>query len=270
MSYNTSIGSLIDEVVYERLIEFMADVDISRKIFNVEFRDSGDSVKIVKEGQWPDAVEIQQGAEVPIVQPAYTETTEIYKKIGYRVQITHEMITDQRWDMIRRATRKAGHQLGLKMSIDVLREAWGDAGKQTHAVSGHWGGYEADSIGDIADSIGLLHTKNYYPDLLVIHPKQYAQLAAMDEFIHKEKGGDIKRYEVGSIMGLDIISTPMMSENNFLMIDQANAGTLFIREDLRQAEYKDVTRDVEGQVYFIRYREATIAPSAIVFGSGWN
>lgn len=270
MSYNTSLGMLIDEVVYEQLIEFMANVDVSRRIFPVEFRNEGDSIKIVKEGTWPDAVEVQQTAEVPIVQPDYTEWTEIYKKIGYRVQITHEMITDQRWDHVRRAARMAGQQLGLKMSIDVLREAWGTAGIQTHAVSGHWGGANADEIGDIADSIGLLTTKNYYPDILVIHPKQYAQLAAMDEFIHKEKGGDIARYEVGSIMGLEVITTPMMSENNFLMLDRENAGALFIREDLRSADYKDVPRDVEGQVFFIRYREAVIAASAIVFGSGWN
>lgn len=260
---------LIDDVVYEQIIEYMADVDISRRIFPTDFRNEGDSIKIVKEGTWPDALEVAEGAEVPIYQPDYVEITEIYKKIGYRTQITHEMITDERWDMVQRAARKAGQQLGLKMSIDVLREAWGDAGVQTYTVSGRWGGANADEIGDLASCIGKLTNKNYGYDIVVVNPLNYAQLAAMDEFIHKEKGGDIKKYDVGSIMGLDVIVTPMISENNFLMIDRENAGRLFIREDLRRATYNEVTRDVEGQVFFLRYREAVIAPSAIVFATGY-
>ncbi len=269
MAYTTSLGLLIDEVVFEQIIEFMANADVSRRIFPVDFRNEGDAIKIVKEGTWPDALEIGEGAEVPIYQPDYTEITKIYKKIGYRTQITHEMITDQRWDMVKRGARKAGHQLALKASIDVLREAWGDAGVQTYTVSGRWGGVNADEIGDIANCIGKLTNKNYDFNLLVVNPLDYAHLAAMDEFIHKDKGGDIKRYEVGSIMGLDVIITPMISENNFLMLDTENAGRMFIREDLRRAKYSEVTRDLEGQVVFLRYREATIAPSAIVFATGY-
>jgi len=140
---------------------------------------------------------------------------------------------------------------------------------QTYTVSGRWGGANADEIGDLATCIGKLTNKNYGWDIVVVNPLNYAQLAAMDEFIHKEKGGDIKKYEVGSIMGLDVIVTPMMSEHNFLMIDRENAGRLFIREDLRKATYNEVTRDVEGQVFFLRYREAVIAPSAIVFATGY-
>jgi hypothetical protein len=269
MSYTTALGMLIDEVVYEQIIEFMENADVSRRIYPVDFRNEGDAIKIVKEGEWPDALEVAQGAEVPIYQPDYIEFTELYKKIGYRTQITHEMITDQRWDMVQRAARKAGQQLALKVSIDVLREAWGSAGIQTFTVSGRWGGANADEIGDIADCIGKLTNRNYGYDLLVVNPLDYAHLAAMDEFIHKEKGGDIKKYEVGSIMGLDVIVTPMISENNFLMLDTENAGRLFVREDLRRARYSEVTRDVEGQVFFLRYREATIAPSAIVFATGY-
>jgi len=269
MSYTTALQMLIDEVVYDKIIEYMANVDISRRVYPVEIRNSGDALKITKEGTWPDAEEIAQGAEVPIFQPDYSEVTEIYKKVGYRTQITHEMITDERWDMVARAARKAGQQLGLKMSIDVLREAWGSPGIQTYTVSGRWGGANADEVGDIANCIGLLTNKNYSYDLMIVNPLDYAHLAAMDEFIHKEKGGDIKRYEVGSIMNLDVIVTPMMSENNFLVLDTEEAGRLFIREDLRRARYEEVTRDVEGQVFFIRYREATISPSAIVFATGY-
>lgn len=268
MTITNAEKSLIDEVVYEQIIEYMEDVDISRVIFPVEFRNEGDSVKIVKESDWPDAVEVAQGAEVAISQPDYREFTETYKKIGYRTQITHEMITDSRWDLVRRAARKAGQQLGLKMSIDVLREAWTDAGV-TYTVSGRWGGPNADEISDIANVIGLIKTHNYQPDLLVVHTKDYAHLASLDEFIHKEKGGDIKSYDVGSIMNLNVIATNQISENNFLMLDREDAGVLFIREDLRTAPYSEVTRDVEGQVFWIRYREAVIAPSAICFATGY-
>ena len=65
MVYQTSLGMLIDEVVYVQIIEFMENTDISRQIFTVVPRDSGDSIKIVKEGEWPDALEVAEGAEVP-------------------------------------------------------------------------------------------------------------------------------------------------------------------------------------------------------------
>jgi len=269
MTFTTAENSLIAEVVYEQIIEFMDDVDVSRRIFPVDFRDEGDAIKLVKEGTWDDAVEVAQGAEVTILQPDYKEWTELYKKVGYRTQITHEMITDSRWDLVRRAARKAGMKIGLKLSIDVLREAWGTAGVHTYTVSGRWGGANADEIGDISNAIGLLHSKNYGADLMVVHPKDYARLAAMDEFIHKDKGGDIKRFDVGSILGIDLITTNQMTENNFLMLDTNHAGILFIREDLRQETYTDVPRDVEGQVFWIRYREATIEPSAIVYATGF-
>lgn len=269
MTFTTAEQSLINEVVYEQLIEYMEDVDVSRRIFPVEFRNEGDSINIVKEGRWDEAVEVAQGAEVTILQPDYVEWSEPYKKVGYRTQITHEMITDSRWDLVRRSAQKAGVKIGLKMSIDVLREAWGTAGVQQYTVSGRWGGANADEIGDISNSIGLLMTKNYMGNLMVVHPKDYARLAAMDEFIHKEKGGDIARFEVGAILGIDLITTNQMSENNFLMLDTENAGVLFIREDLRRESYADVPRDVEGQVFWIRYREATVSPSAIVFATGY-
>lgn len=270
MTFTTAEHSLIDEVVYDQIIEYMEDVDVSRRIFPVDFRDEGDSIKLVKESQWDDAVEVAEGAEVTILQPDYKEWTETYKKVGYRTQITHEMITDSRWDLVRRAARKAGQKIGLKLSIDVLREAWGTAGVQSYTVSGRWGNANADEIGDISNCIGKLHNKNYGADLMVVHSKDYARLAAMDEFIHKEKGGDIKRFEVGSILGLDLIATNQMSENNFLMLDTNHAGILFIREDLRRESYTDVPRDVEGQVFWIRYREATIEPSAIVYATGYT
>jgi len=269
MTFTNAEKSLIDEVVYDQILEFMEDVDVSRRIFPVEYRNEGDSIKLVKESQWDDAVEVAQGAEVNILQPDYIEWTETYKKVGYRTQITHEMITDSRWDLVRRAARKAGQKIGLKLSIDVLREAWGTAGVQTYSVSGRWGGANADEIGDLSNCIGLLHNKNYGANLVVVHSKDYARLSAMDEFIHKEKGGDIKRFDVGSILGLDLIQTNQISENNFLMLDTDNAGILFIREDLRRESYTDVPRDVEGQVFWIRYREATIEPSAIVYATGY-
>jgi len=268
MTYTTAEKSLIDIVVYEQIIEFMADADVSREIFPVEQRNAGDSIKIVKESSWSAAEVVAEGAEVSIQKPDYTESTETYKKIGYRTQITHEMLTDARWDLVRRAARKAGQQLALKMSIDVLREAWNGAGIH-YSVSGRWGGANADEISDIANCIGLVMTKNYRPDLLVVHPKDYAHLKSLDEFIHQNLGGNIHNYDVGSIMNLRVLTTPMISENNFLMLDRANAGVLFIREDLRQAPYTEVTRDVEGQVFFIRYREATVAPSAICYATGY-
>lgn len=269
MTFTTAEQALIAEVVYEQILEYKEDVDVSRRIFPVEYRDEGDSIKLVKEAQWDDAVEVPEGSEIEIIKPDYKEWTESYKKVGYRTQITHEMITDARWDLVRRAARKAGQKIGLKMSIDVLREAWGTAGVHQYTVSGRWGGANADEIGDISNSIGLLMSKNYMGDLMVVHPKDYARLAAMDEFIHKEKGGDIKKFEVGTILNVDVITTNQMSENNFLMLDSQSAGILFIREDLRQETYTDVPRDVEGQVFWIRYREATIEPSAIVYATGY-
>ena len=270
MTLTTAEASLINEVVRDQIVEYMMAVDVSRVIFPVVAKNEGDSVKIVKEGAWEDAQEVAEGAEVPIYQPDYKEWTETYKKIGYRTQITHEMVTDARWDLVARAARKAGQMLGLKMSIDVLREAWGTAGIQKFTVSGRWGNANADEIGDLATCMGKVVSKNYNPDLIVVHPADWAHLATLDEFVSREKGGvGLAGFYRGDILGLRVITTTQMSENNFLMLDTANAGELYLREDLRQADYEAITRDVTGQVFFLRYREATISPSAICFGTGY-
>jgi|GEM_PF-4693480 len=272
MTYTTAEQSLIAEVLYEQILEYMEDIDVSRRIFPVDVRDSGDSVKITKEGQWASAAIVAEGAEVPIYQPNYTQTTETYRKAGYRVELTHEMITDANWDLLRRAARKAGQKMGLKVSIDVLREAWGTAGVQTFTVSGRWGGANADEIGDITTCMGKVAQKNYFPDLLVVNPGDYAHLAGLDAFIDKSQapnGKDIRKYEIGTLLGMDVISTNQMSENNFLMLDSEEAGKLFIREDLRYVPYEEPTRDVQGILLFMRYREATLAPSAILFATGF-
>jgi hypothetical protein len=52
-------------------------------------------------------------------------------------------------------------------------------------------------------------------------------------------------------------------------MDTEEAGVLFIREDLRRAPYTDVPRDVEGQVFFMRYTQGVVAPSAICYATGY-
>jgi|SaaInl7_200m_RNA_FD_contig_21_2659492_length_1649_multi_33_in_0_out_0_1 HK97 family phage major capsid protein len=269
MSYTTQNQTLINEVIWEKMIEYMENEDISRRVFPVEFRNEGDSIKIVTEGQWDDAAEVSEGSEVPIYEPDYTSVTKTYKKIGYRVQITHEMLTDARFDMIRRGVRKAAQKISQKVSIDVLREAWNGAGL-TYTVSGRWGGAYADEITDIATVEGKIRNKNYSPDTIYINPLDYAKLVPLRIFTEKDKGGDVSKYEIGKkILDLEIIVTPWISENNFLVLDTPEAGVLFIREDLRRAPYKDVPRDVEGQVFFMRYTQGVVAPSAICYATGY-
>jgi len=118
----TDEAALIAEVVHDEIIEFMEEVDVSREIFPIVNKDEGDSVKIVREGTWPDAQVVAEGAEVPAYRPAYTEVTETYRKVAYRVQITHEMVTDARWDLLARGTRKAAQMLAQKMSIESSKK----------------------------------------------------------------------------------------------------------------------------------------------------
>jgi len=266
MTLTTAEAALIAEVIYDEIVEHKEAEAVGRKIFVPVRRDSGDSVKVIKEGAWPAAVKVAEGAEVPVMQPTYTEETKTYYKIGYRCQITHEMIADARWDLVRRAAIKAGEQIGLKETLDVIEEAKKNAGIHFR-ITGAWGGANADEIGDIADMIGLIRNANYNPDIMVVNPKDYAALAALDEFVHKEKGGDVTKYEVGRILNLDVIATPQISEGHVLVLDYDQAGVLFIREDLRSEKYVEEVRDLEGQVFFERYVPAVLAPSAICFAS---
>jgi len=266
MTLTSAEAALIAEVIYDEIIEKKETEAVGRKIFPVVKMNSGDSVKIVKEGAWPAAVEVAEGAEVPILQPDYTEETKTYKKIGYRVQITHEMVEDARWDLVRRQAHKAGEQIALKETLDIIEEAKANAGIHFR-ITGAWGGANADEIGDIAEMIGKIRAANYVPDILVCNPVDYGKLAGLDEFVHKEKGGDISKYEVGTILGLKVIATPQISEGHVLILDYDQAGALFLREDLRAERYVEEVRDLEGQVFFERYVPAVLAPSAICFAS---
>jgi len=269
MSFTTQNKDLINEVIWEKMIEYKEEVDLSRRIFPVEFRDAGDAIKIVTEGEWGDAQEVSEGTEVPVYEPKYSTTSKTYKKIGYRLQITHEMLQDARFNMIRRGTRKAGLKLAHKVSIDVLREAWNNAGL-TYTVSGRWGGAYANEIDDLAQAAGKVRNALYDPEMVIMNPLDYAHLVPLRLFTEKDKGGNVAKYDVGKqILDLDIIVTPWISENNFLVMDSREAGVLYIREDLRRASYEDVPRDVEGQVFFMRYTQAVVAPSAICYATGY-
>jgi len=266
MTLTSAEAALIAEVIYDEIVETKEAEAVGRQILPVVKMDSGDSVKIVKEGSWPAAVEVGESAEVPILQPDYTETTATYKKIGYRTQITHEMVADSRWDLVRRQARKAGEQIALKETLDIIEELKANKGI-TFQITGAWGGANADEIGDISEMIGKVRAANYLPDILVCNPLDYGKLAGLDEFVHKEKGGDISKYDVGTILGLKVIPTPQISEGHVLILDSDQAGALFLREDLRSEDYVEEVRDLQGQVFFERYVPAVLAPSAICFAS---
>jgi len=260
---------LIDEIVWEKLVEYAEEEDITGKLFPIERRDEGDSIKIVSEGEWPDAVEVPEGAEIPIFQPEYGSKVKTYKKIAQRVQITHEMEKDSRYDLLRRGIRKTAQKLMHKIGIDTLREAWTNAGL-TYTVSGRWGGPNADELNDIAQAAAKVRNANYVPDVIVLNPMDYAHLVPLQIFTEKDKGGDVSRYDIGqTILGMDVVVTPWISENNFLVMDREQAGVLYIREPLSRESYVDSTRMVRGFVAFTRYVPATIAPSAICYATGY-
>jgi HK97 family phage major capsid protein len=266
MTLTTAEAALIAEVVHETIVDFKEARAVGRQLMPVSRKNTGDSVKVVKEGAWPAAEIIPEGAEIPILQPTYSEEAHPYDKIAYRTQITREMIDDARWDMVKRNAIKAGEQIAKKETFEVVKQLRENKGI-TFKITGAWGGADADEIGDISTMIGELRNVNYIPDILGVNPKDYAHLAGLDEFIHAEKGGNISVYEVGSILELKVIATPEISDGKVLMIDYDQAGILYERQELRQEGYSFTPRLVEGQVYYERIKPAVLAPSAIIYAS---
>jgi len=270
MTLTTDEAALIAEIIYDEIIEYKEAVAVGRDMYVIVNKNDGDSVKVVTEGAWPAAVEVAEGAEVPIMQPTWTPRVKTYKKYAYRTQITHEMVTDARWDMVQRQARKAGQQLGLKESLAIIEDAKSDAGN-TFTVSGRWGGATADEVGDLLNCMGKIQGANYDPDILVVHAADWAHIAGLDEFVHREKGGvGLANFYKGDILGMRVLVTTQMSENDFLMLDKDQAGTLFLREDLRTEDYVKEERDLQGQVFFLREIPAVLAPSAICYASGFS
>ena len=269
MVLTTAEAALIAEVIHDEIIEFKEPEAVGRRMFPVVARNEGDSIKIVKEGAWPRAQKVAEGAEAPLFQPSYTPTTKSYDKLAYRVGITHEMITDARWDLVKRSAQKAGMKIGLEETLDIINLAKSEAGI-AFTVSGRWGGANADELGDISTCIGKLNGANYGATTLVVHPADYAHLAALDEFVHREKGGvGADKFYKGDVLGLEVLSTTQMSENNFLILDRNQAGVDYVREELRQEEQVVVERDLYDMVFYLRYKPAVLAPSAIVAATGY-
>jgi hypothetical protein len=115
-------------------------------------------------------------------------------------------------------------------------------------------GTELD-IPDITGSIYHIEDHNYFPNVLVINPKQKAELNEIDTFVEADKVGSRIAFEkgfAGRIYGLDTIVTTAVAADTAYMLDTREAGMLVVRRPLTVKPFEIPERDSVGAAITFR------------------
>ncbi|RLI54726.1 MAG: phage major capsid protein [Candidatus Thorarchaeota archaeon] len=274
---------LIPEVINENILTVAEEARIARNLCQYVRIDT-DSITWLKERGF-DAVQVEEGSEIPSRQGTYEKYTLVVGKIAARPYITNEMIEDSRWDVIRRNLDMATLAMAVledRITINALIQGVPNGTTMSNGVGGI--GEVIDNhyiqMGDdapnatlswksIALGIALLRMENYSPDTLLIHPYQMVDLLTGEgDFIGANERAYMTLPEhirnsmlngvVGSIGGMNVLVSANMTPGKALMIDSKQYGVFVERRPLTIDNTPDPLRDSQSMILTERFTAAAI------------
>jgi len=232
---------------------------IGRELVQVMAKDAP-SIKIPR-AKLSKAYEVAEGAEIPIGTEDYDSVTLTPKKYGVRPLISREMVEDAEWDVIQYQLAEAGRAMADIETEKIITQMINDAGNSVAAATSGTLAYA-----DVADIIKEMMTDNYSPDVMAIHPTEFADLLK-DTAIQKamDWGGPAvaPTGRIATLLGMRILVSTKVTSGTALVVDSKHAGVLFIRRDITTEEYEDPIKDLAGVAVTARWAYATLRADAI-------
>jgi len=280
---------LIPEVINENILTVAEEARIARTLCQQVMIDT-DSMTWLKERGF-EAVQIEEGSEIPARKGTYEKFTLTVGKTGIRPHITNEMIEDSRWNVIRRnldmatlAMARLEDRITMNAMIQGVPNGSAMAagvGGVGEVISNHYlqmgdaGVDDTLSWKSIALGIALLRMEQKQPDTLLIHPYQMVDLMTGEgDFIGANERAYLTLPEtirssmqngtVGSIGGMRVVVSANMTAGYALMFDSSQYAVFVERRPLAIDNYNDVLRDMQGIVMTQRYTAAAIDRDAAV------
>lgn len=188
-----------------------------------------------------------EGVTIPYDAEAYTKVTVTPAKYGATVMMSSEMKEDANWDLLRRNVRRMGTMAGLKedaLIVAAMADAtYGFAATTNHAFNSS--GTELDIV-DIVTAVKRVKENDYYPNVMLIHPTQEAELNQIDTFVEADKVGSRATFErgfCGRIFGLDVITSSSCTEDKVYVLDSREAGVYVERRPLTMKAFEVPEKD---------------------------
>ena len=271
---------LLPEVINRQIQMYAEPRRVGRELVDV-IRINNDVESFLMEHGF-EATEITELGEIPTAKPRYEKSTMHTKKVGVGLQFSNDMLEDQRWDLVGRATRQAtlamtryedNHIIstlytGVPDGSTIIGEIYKD-----HSIAA-----SADLWEDFVKVFEIGQLEGYPFDSMVMHPFQHAQLLRMEQFRDATTGvfqtfpqrveNQMATGNLGTILGMKIYVSNYAHIGKILFLNKSNYAIFGERRPLRTEQDKDILHQSHLVVMTQRYGTAIVNPNGAAMITG--
>jgi len=277
MTEGMESDTLLQEEVYSTIVEGSIPVQCVRNVFPIIKTDTY-QIRITKEsGNLGKAVDVAEGAAIPIDTETFHTTDLVIKKIGTRPIITNELIEDGLWDMVEFELMRAGQKLEHKLNYDVINEATDKSATGYPAISNVDAGTDF-TLANLLEAIRDILNYDYIPTDMIMTPFAENKLISSNNLLQAHMAGSdaaLRNYDVGKIFGLKLhrlsvdgwtTGTYKWNSGNdtahdvHALVCDPSYCMIGMRRDITVEQYDDPIHDLVGLSATMRYGVKTVQP----------
>jgi len=267
--------TLLQEEVYSTIVEGSKPLQCVRNVFPI-INTNTYQVRITKEsGNLGKAVDVAEGAAIPIDTETFSTVDLVIKKVGTRPVITNEMIEDGLWDMVEFELMRAGQKIEHKLNYDVINEA---TDKTTYAAISNVNAGAAFTLANVLEAIKDILDYDYVPTDMIMTPFAEHNLISSNNLLQAHMAGSdaaLRNYDLGKIFGLNLhrltvdgwtTGTYKWNSGNdtandvHALVCDPSYCFIGMRRDITVEQYDDPIHDLIGIAATMRYGVKTVQP----------
>jgi len=275
MSDGMETDTLLQEEVYNTIVEGSKPVQCVRNVFPIIKTDTY-QIRITKEsGNLGKAVDVAEGAAIPIDTETFSTVDLSIKKIGCRPIITNELIEDGLWDMVEFELMRAGQKLEHKLNYDVINEA---TDKTTYAAITNVDAGANTTPGNVLEAIKDILDYDYIPTDMIMTPFAENKIISSNNLLQAHMAGSdaaLRNYDIGRVFGLKLhrlsvdgwtTGTYKWNSGNdtahdvHALVCDSSYCMIGMRRDITVEQYDDPIHDLVGLSATMRYGVKTVQP----------
>lgn len=283
---------LMPKVIIGAMREVSEPMYIASKFLQKVRLKSGHSMIFPSIGTIARAYDVAEGQEIPeeTMDWQLHESNEVrVGKVGLRLRVTDEMISDSQWDIIAMMVKAAGRALARhkekKIFTAFTKHGHNVIDNKSNIPEMHTTGLDVDgnpnntlAAEDLLDIIIAVMANEYNPTDLIMHPLAWSVFARNELTgglsINNQAGGHYpaKKYPKGGSFklgpesiqgripfGFNVNLSPFMGLNkkektfDITCLDKDNVGVLLQKTDLSVEKFDEPARDIQNMKFVERY-----------------
>jgi len=275
MSEGLESDTLLQEEVYNTILEGSKPLQCVRQVFPI-VKTNTYQIRITKEsGNLGKAVDVAEGAAIPIDTETFHTCDLKIKKVGTRPLITNEMIEDGLWDMVEFELMRAGQKIEHKLNYDVINEA---TDKSTYSQIATVDAGAGFTLANMLTGIKEILNRDWIPTDMIMTPFAENLLISSNNLLQAHMAGSdaaLRNYDVGKIFGLKLhrltvdgwtTGTYKWNSGNdtahdvHALVCDPSFCFIGMRRDITVEQYDDPIHDLIGLAATMRYGVKTVQP----------